>query len=326
MKTQLKLAGLLLLSSFILHPSTLLAQGSLTPPGAPAATMKTLSQIEPRTPIASAPYTINAPGSYYLTTNLTLSSGDAITIATNGVTLDLGGFTISSTAPSATGNGVTLVAGMSDITILNGHIRGGVTNNGSGTYSGSGFAAGIRISDTTPPTVNVRLSGLSISGCLTWGIRGATVVESCTIRTVGGTGIIATTIKTCTAEDCGGDAISGEEVSDCRGAASTSGFGVNARTALNCYGSSSSGQGLYATATAQNCYGTTSSGIYGLQAPTAQNCSGSAGGTGTGLYGSDVAIGCRGYSASGIGLRAYIANSCRVAAGTTNITFKYNMP
>ena len=53
MKTQLKVATLmLLLSSFILHPSSLLAQGSLTPPGAPAPTMKTLAQIDPRTPIS----------------------------------------------------------------------------------------------------------------------------------------------------------------------------------------------------------------------------------------------------------------------------------
>ena len=44
----LKCAVLALLSSFILHPSSLRAQGSLTPPGAPAPTMKTLAQIESR--------------------------------------------------------------------------------------------------------------------------------------------------------------------------------------------------------------------------------------------------------------------------------------
>src|SRR5262245_59065250 len=86
----------LLLSTLIYQPSTLLAQGNLNPPGAPAPMMKSLDQIEARTPISSVPYTINAPGSYYLTADLSVTTGDAITIATNGVTLDLNGFTISS--------------------------------------------------------------------------------------------------------------------------------------------------------------------------------------------------------------------------------------
>ena len=70
------------------------AQGSLTPPGAPAATMRTLEQMEPRTPISSAPYTISQQGSYYLTANLT-STGHGVVIAASGVTLDLMGFTLA---------------------------------------------------------------------------------------------------------------------------------------------------------------------------------------------------------------------------------------
>ena len=35
--------------------STSIAQVTLTPPGAPAPTMRTLDQIEPRTPISSVP-------------------------------------------------------------------------------------------------------------------------------------------------------------------------------------------------------------------------------------------------------------------------------
>src|SRR6266851_1180042 len=81
-------------------------QGNLTPPAAPAPTMKSLAQIEPRTPISSAPYSISSPGSYYLTSNLSVTNGDAITITANQVTLDLNGFTLSSTAPSLTGTGV----------------------------------------------------------------------------------------------------------------------------------------------------------------------------------------------------------------------------
>src|SRR5215469_3859729 len=91
-----------------LFPLSAFGQGPLTPPGSPSPTMKTLSQIEPRTPISSAPFTITNPGSYYLTTNVTVGGGDAIIIAARGVTLDLKGFTISSTAPNATGTGILL--------------------------------------------------------------------------------------------------------------------------------------------------------------------------------------------------------------------------
>src|SRR5678815_1618363 len=75
--------------------STVLAQGPLTPPGAPAPSMKTLDQIEPRTPISSVPFTISAPGSYYVTTNLTAGvDQNGIIVAADNVTLDLNGFTL----------------------------------------------------------------------------------------------------------------------------------------------------------------------------------------------------------------------------------------
>src|ERR1039458_10105715 len=52
MKTvKTKLFLLALLSAFSLQPLVLRAQGSLAPPGAPAPTMKTLDQIEARTPV-----------------------------------------------------------------------------------------------------------------------------------------------------------------------------------------------------------------------------------------------------------------------------------
>jgi hypothetical protein len=74
------------------------AQGPLSPPGAPAPTMRTLQQVEPRTPITNATaVTISTPGSYYLTTNISVTSGTAITITASQVTLDLNGFTLSST-------------------------------------------------------------------------------------------------------------------------------------------------------------------------------------------------------------------------------------
>src|SRR5664279_1504831 len=181
MKTKLAVhCGATLLLSTLNPQLSTFAQGSLTPPGAPAPTMKTLAQIEPRTPISSVPFTISVPGSYYLTTNVTTTVSNAIVITVNSVTLDLGGFTISSTVPSAANGGtaILLAGSLSDISILNGHIRGGVTNNG-GVYSGSGFASGI--SDFPYRSLNVLVSRISFSGCLYNGVDlnagGSPVVE-----------------------------------------------------------------------------------------------------------------------------------------------------
>jgi hypothetical protein len=361
MKAQLKLATLLLLSTLNPQPSTVFAQGSLTPPGAPAPTMKTLAQIEPRTPISTASFTISVPGSYYLTTNLTVSTGDAITIATSGVTLDLTGYTISSTAPGATGSGILLMNSLSDITILNGHVKGGVTNN-AGTYNGPGFQYGIFYSGTPP--MNTRVAGVSVSGCLLSGIQlissYSTVVESCTVRTVGGNGIRASIIKSSVAVDCGDTAIAGDVVSDSRGECTGSGYGVGAsiaqncsgdsssnrglsasraynclgsshadiglyaETAVNCSGNSASDYGLFASKTAHNCYGNSASSI-GLYAITAQNCYGSSSSGAAGLSAGNASF-CTGYRNSGRAIDATVATGCYAAAGTNKVTYKYNMP
>ena len=352
-KSIISIETALLLSVFSFQLSAF-SQGSLTPPAGPITpTMVTLSQVQPRTAITntSSQVTISQPGSYYLTHNLTVSTGDAIDINTNGVTLDLNGFTISSTAASAAGTAILLNRGWKNITIVNGFIQGGVTNNGSGVYGGGGFAYGIYYSVNSP--VNVLVSHVSVSGCLNYGIflnsGDSTVVEACTARTVGSYGIVASTIKSCSAIDCGNEAIAGDQVSDCRGQSSGgiglyattalncygysnsgygldattaqncfgsgngSGYGLDATTALNCYGYSNGSVGLYATTT-QNCYGVSSSG-YGLYTVTAESCYGYSYGSGYGLYAYATASGCYGYSNSGTGLYAFIANVCH---GTTS--------
>lgn len=282
------LVALLLLGSLALG----FAQGSLTPPGPPAPMMKSLDQIEARTPISSAPFAITNPGSYYLTTNLSVSLGDAITINTDPVSLNLNGFTISSTRPTATvdaairiGNGVT------DVTIRNGHIKSGVTNNAAGVYNGGGFAYGIL---AALQNYNLCVSEVSVVGCLVHGIylgnNTSTLVDSCTVRTAGNFGIEAQNVSHSAAYNCGQ-------------------YGILAGTGTDCYGHSvGSGWGIYGINLNQ-CYGyNTATGI-GLQASTA--------------------IGCYGYSVGGTGLSAYIANSCEgVSSSGTNqvISFKYNMP
>lgn len=81
-----------------------LAQGPLEPDSGPAPIMRTLEQLEPRTPISELPFEITASGSYYLTGDLT-ASGDGIVIDANDVTVDLMGFSITG---DGTGHGVTV--------------------------------------------------------------------------------------------------------------------------------------------------------------------------------------------------------------------------
>ena len=108
-----------------LWAGSVFAQGTLTPPGVPAPTMRTLTQVEPRTPITNLPYTITQPGAYYLAGNLA-STDDGVVIMTNGVTLDLMGFTIDGNRIS-NGAGVEIYSSgppIQNITVRNGRLRG----------------------------------------------------------------------------------------------------------------------------------------------------------------------------------------------------------
>ena len=138
-KSFVSFATALLLSAFSFQFSAF-SQGSLTPPGAPAPTMLTLSQIEPRTPVdaahtgsgGSSEFLITQPGSYYLTTNVVGVSGEnGINISANNVTLDLNGFSVQGI--SGVWSGVYIHAGYTNVTVRDGIISGWGT---SSTYSG----------------------------------------------------------------------------------------------------------------------------------------------------------------------------------------------
>ena len=119
-------------------------QGALAPPGAPAPAMKTLQQIEPRTPISSLPATITSSGSYYIVSNLVGSAGsDGIAIAANNVTIDLCGFTLAGPASALAESGINCGT-RSNIFVFRGTISGW---NGSG-INGSG-AKYCRVTDVT---------------------------------------------------------------------------------------------------------------------------------------------------------------------------------
>ena len=122
MKTTIHLATKLCL---LFAPVSLaFAQGSLTPPGAPAPLFKTLQQVEPRTPISALPFTITTSGSYYVVSNLTgLAGSHGITInsGVSDVTLDLHGFTLSGVSNSM--NGISATGSSTNLHVMNGTLR-----------------------------------------------------------------------------------------------------------------------------------------------------------------------------------------------------------
>ena len=306
MKTKFQLLAVFLIAAL----ASLFAQGPLTPPGAPAPTMKTLAQIEARAPISSAPFTISQSGSYYLTNNINVTSGSAISITADNVTLDLNGFTLSSTEASPAGTGILLSSGRSHVHILNGHIKGNVSYSG-GSYTGSGFAYGIYFSGGVPR--NARVTGVSVSGCLLDGINlqldRSTAVESCTVRMVGGNGIVASSASHSTANQCGLTGILAFIASDCQGESVGSGTGVGGSMIQNCYGSSVGGHGVNGT-TARNCYGSSSGNSDGVRANTIENCYGTTSGAGSGVNALESAHNCSGTSTQGHGVNAATASNC----------------
>jgi hypothetical protein len=331
--------------SFLTVSPSSFAQGSLTPPGSPAPTMRSLDQIEARTPISSLPFTINTSGSFYLTKNLSVSSGDGITIATNQVTLDLNGFSISSSASSPSGSGIALsctaVGGLKDVTILNGHIAGGFVSVPSPAFSG--FANGISATCIAPP-LGVRVAGVTVSDCSSSGINlgtgdVATVVESSLVYNSRGSGITGSLVSGSMATRCAGTAIVADTASNCRGVstatsgssndgitANSSAFncygstgasaskGISAPLAANCYGvNNSSGTGVFASRAAEHTFGLSNGGV-AITGQTVVDSYGSTSGSGKGVD-ADIAQNCFGTTTgNGVGVNAFLAQNCDGAA------------
>ena len=207
--------ALVLLLSILNHQqSTACAQGNLTPPGAPAPTMKSLSQIEPRTPISSVPYTISTGGSYYLTTNLFAGPGlGAVIIQADNVTVDLNGFTLANT--NIGGVGISVQTAQKNLVVRNGTIQ---------ACSGNGVEARI--------TTGCQFNNLGFFGNFI-GLEGGsnTIVRGCIAANNTGDGI---------------SALNGSTISECTTAYNGRfGIVVNATTVVNlCSSTSNSVNGI----------------------------------------------------------------------------------
>jgi len=189
-RTRNLFAALALLALPTLNPqlSTCYAQGNLTPPGAPAPTMKSLDQIytqigavsDQRIAVNAAntpgdqydSFVISQPGSYYLTGNITgVSSKNGIEIAANNVTLDLNGFAMQGVSGATSG---IYISTQTNITVRNGAI--------------SGWAGGDGVESDFASSFNLVFEHLNVSACGGMGIfiGGAAIVRDCNCKNNGG--------------------------------------------------------------------------------------------------------------------------------------------
>jgi parallel beta helix pectate lyase-like protein len=157
----------------VLGSALLAPAGSLDPPGPPAPTMKPLDVVEPRTPISSLPFVISTAGSYYLTSNLTYTGGNGITVNAGPVTIDLNGFTLDGGGSPAF-VGVYVAIPIGPITLRDGTIMG--------------FGAGIDAISAS----SVLLQDLTVKSCTGSGVQLTDgIITGCTFLSDGLSGIIA---------------------------------------------------------------------------------------------------------------------------------------
>jgi parallel beta-helix repeat protein len=297
---------LLAIPAILVIPA-LFAQGPLTPPGAPAPTMKTLDEIEPRTNLQATPapsgvsttdpdycYVINQPGSYYLSANLivqALVKPNGILINATDVTLDLNGFRISRGTTGGGGGGIDIASMAHRASIRNGSI--------------SGFAYGVHnVVGAGDPTACV-FRGLAVSGCTQFGIEAGpgALLEACRAHdntgSVGIQTLSGSTLINCSAygnessetASIGISAGSGSTISHCTarsnsspaGTSPTAGVGFqvgSGSTIVNCTASANQGDGIRLTGNRSHVLGNTCAGN-------------STGGQGANIHLTNLATACR---------------------------------
>lgn len=300
-------AATLLVATINAQPSSSYAQGALTPPGAPAATMKSLAQVEPRVDVmtlsgnAYCQYLITNSGAYYLTTNITVVTDKcAIRIEADYVSLDLGGFVLRGVNTIFTGIQVTKAQ------------RGIIIQNGTLTgWGGGGVVANQAVESRF---VNLRMLDNAASGYAT----GLQVGSNCVVSsvTVAGNdyfGIYAG--ERCLASDCivrsnrttGLFTGSGSQVRNCQ-ASQNLGVGIwtgDGSTLESCVADANGGYGIQAgnraTVTRCTASGNTNAGIFLSLGTVATSCTAQA----NGAHGISADSGCVVSGCSAISNRNY---------------------
>lgn len=311
-------AAWLLAATLNLH-----AQGSLTPPpGAPAPVMKTLDQLEARTPLVAGQagvtvdggtgaITITARGSYFLTGNLTTTgTASCINVGTHTVSIDLNGFTISRTTGTDSGSAGILISGATGqkVMIKNGFFVGGGTS--------AGFAAAIDTTDSTSGSVHVEdVHCFNVRNGIILNYEEArNTARNCSVEISGARGIVAEIVSGCVVRNTVGDAIVGDSVSQCsvrQESATFAGIGINA--------SFSSGTGVVT-----DCRVVTSNSI-GIKANAVMNCYARSG-SGTAAIDATLVTSSVAHRSGGVAINATTANGCIPESGSVTATNKYNMP
>lgn len=237
--TALALASLLL-------PAVLLGQGTLTPPGAPAPTMKSLEQLaaqltaaeskqEARIAIDTLPgdasflHIISAPGTYYLRGNITVASGSqaAIRVTVSNVTIDLNGCSVIGPG-SATSTAAGITSSSARTRVRNGIVVG--FGNGVSLTGSSGIAEDLTVNDT---------AGFGIS---TSGATGA--VRRCQVQNIASVGITGALVEDCIVSSLSGAAgtkvgieglvVRGSAVTSVSTSGASGAFGIRALLVESC--------------------------------------------------------------------------------------------